>query len=153
MKKIVSLLVFALALVWTWNIIHSSPAIGFETHSGIQQKLSDLIKQTILAKHPEAKDLQVTRLWTEPMGDNKVRAIFAYKYSELDGTEMTEQSVEGEAILHREAAEDTKVDNWALQSVRTTNGALIFSEGSTITPGETSADETAPATEAPAAKE
>jgi hypothetical protein len=135
MKKIVSLIVFAVALIWTWNIIHNSQPIGFETHSGIQQKLAELIKQTIASKKPNAKDLQVTRLWTEPMTDNKVRAVFAYKFTEAaDGEEATEQSIEGEAILHREASDSTDVDNWTLQEVKTTNDVLIFSEGSKITP-------------------
>jgi hypothetical protein len=135
MKKIISLIVFAVALIWTWNIIHSTQAIGFETHSGIQQKLADLIKQTIMTKKPEAKDLQITRLWTESLNDNKVRAVFAYRFTEpSDAGEATEQSIEGEAILHREASEDQNIDKWTLQSVKTTNDYLTFSEGSTVTP-------------------
>lgn len=135
MKKIISLIVFVVALIWTWNIIHNSQSIGFETHSGIQEKLAELIKQTIASKKPESKDLQVTRLWTEPMNDNKVRAVFAYKFTEpAEDGESTEQSIEGEAILHREVSDNKDVDKWTLQSVKTTNDVLIFSEGSTITP-------------------
>ncbi len=151
MKKIISLIVFAVALIWTWNIIHNSQAIGFETHSGIQQKLADLIKQTIATKKPEAKNLQVTRLWTEPMNDNKVRAVFAYKFTEpAEGGESTEQSIEGEAILHREVSDDNKVDKWTLQSVKTTNDVLIFSEGSTVGPQTETPSENVEATAPPA---
>lgn len=150
MKKIISLIVFAAALVWTWNIIHSTQAIGFETHSGIQQKLAELIKQTIMTKKPEVKDLTITRLWTEAVNDNKVRAVFAYKFTEPEeGNPGTEQSIEGEAILHREASEDSAVDKWTLQSVKTTNDALTFSEGSTVTPD--AAGEEAPVVEEKAA--
>lgn len=151
MKKIVSLIIFAVALIWTWNIIHSSRAIGFETHSGIQQKLAELIRQTIQNKKPDSKDLVITRLWTEPLSDNKVRAIFAYKFSEPAANgEATEQSIEGEAILHREASEDSKLDKWTLQSVKTTNDVLTFSEGSLITPDmQTEGDEDSSTTATP----
>lgn len=133
MKKIISLLVFTAALIWTWNLVNSSPAIGFETHSGIQQKLATLIQETIQKKKPEAHDFQIMRLWTESMNDNKIRAVFAYKF--LEGTtDSAEQTLEGEAILHREASEDPKQDRWTLQSVKTTRDSVIFAEGSQVNP-------------------
>lgn len=146
MKKIISLVVFIAALVWTWNVIHTSTAIGFETHSGIQVKLAELIGNTLAVKKPNAKDLSILRLWTETMSDNKVRAVFAYKFMEVaeNGDEL-EQIIEGEAVLHREPSEDAAVDRWTLQSVKTTNDIVIFSEGSVITPGiETPAAEASP---------
>ncbi|WP_413558906.1 hypothetical protein [Bdellovibrio sp. HCB209] len=146
MKKIVSLIVFVAALVWTWNVIHTNEAIGFETHAGIQTKLAELIKATLESKKPNAKDLRIDKLWTESMNDNKVRAVFAYKFSELsEGGDTLEQIIEGEAILHREPTED-KTDKWTLQSVRTTNDIVVFSEGSTVTP-----DTPTPADATPAA--
>ena len=145
MKKIVSLVVFIAALAWTWNVIHSSEAIGFETHSGIQTKLAELIQQTLSAKKPHAKDLKIMRLWTESMSDNKVRAVFAYKFMDTSETgEALEQIIEGEAVLHREPSETPNVDKWTLQSVKPTNDMVVFSEGSTITSGEA---ETAPTPE------
>lgn len=135
MKKIVSLVIFSAALFWTWNLIHSSPAVGFETHSGIQEKLAVLIKQTVLEKKPQAKDLKITRLWTESMGENKVRAVFAYEFSDLmESGDTTEQIVEGEAILFREPQDESAMDRWTLQSVRTTNDIVTFSEGLIVTP-------------------
>lgn len=153
MKKIVSLVVFIAALVWTWNVIHTSQAVGFETHSGIQVKLADLITQTLASKRPQAKDLAITRLWTETLGDNKVRAVFAYKFTDIaeDGEAM-EQIIEGEAVLYRDISEEENVDKWVLQSVKTTNDIVIFTEGSTITPGVETPEEAAAAAEtAPAA--
>ncbi len=136
MKKIVSLVVFIAALAWTWNVIHSSQAVGFETHSGIQVKLAELITQTLAAKKPHAKDLAITRLWTEALNDNKVRAVFAYKFIDTsEEGESLEQVIEGEAVLYRSPSEDSSVDGWTLQSVKTTNDIVIFTEGSTITPG------------------
>lgn len=148
MKKIVSLVIFIAALVWTWNVIHTSQAVGFETHSGIQTKLADLITQTLTSKRPHAKDLAITRLWTETLSDNKVRAVFAYKFTDVaeDGESM-EQVIEGEAVLYRDISDQENVDKWVLQSVKTTNDIVIFTEGSTITPGA----EEVPAEAAPTA--
>ncbi|QLY25180.1 hypothetical protein [Bdellovibrio sp. KM01] len=145
MKKIVSLVVFVAALVWTWNVIHTNEAIGFETHAGIQTKLAELIKATLSAKKPNAKDLRIEKLWTESMNDNKVRAVFAYKFSETsEAGEALEQIIEGEAVLHREPTED-KTDKWTLQSVKTTNDIVVFSEGSTVTPDTVTPAEGTPA--------
>lgn len=151
MKKIISLIVFIAALVWTWNVIHTSEAVGFETHSGIQTKLAALIKDTLATKKPNAKDLSITRLWTETLGENKVRAVFAYKFTDLsESGEALEQVIEGEAVLHREPSENSNVDKWTLQSVKTTNDIVVFTEGSTITPGTDTSDSTNPAVASPA---
>ncbi|MNS63509.1 hypothetical protein D3C72_966050 [compost metagenome] len=153
MKKIISLVVFIAALVWTWNVVHTTEAIGFETHSGIQERLAELIKNTLAAKKPNAKDLSIMRLWTEPMNDNKVRAVFAYKFTEVSAEEgEIEQLIEGEAILHREAAPNAETDTWTLQSVKTTNDIVTFTDGTTLTPEPEAppATEAAPGTTAPA---
>lgn len=151
MKKILSLAVFIAALVWTWNVIHTSQAVGFETHSGIQAKLAELIKNTLVAKKPTAKNLSITRLWTEALNDNKVRAVFAYKFVDTsDSGETLEQFIEGEAILHRDPAQEAGMDKWTLQSVKTTNDLVVFTEGSTISPGtEAEPAEATPPTENP----
>lgn len=145
MKKIVSLIIFTAALVWTWNVIHSSPAIGFETHSGIQEKLADLIKQTVMTKKPNAKNFKITRLWTESLSENKVRAVFAYSFADTMEADNTEQTVEGEAVLFREPEDESGQDRWTLQSVHTTNDIVTFSEGLVVTPDAPETPAAAPA--------
>ena len=149
MRKIISVIVFVAALVWTWNLIHTSPTVGFETHSGIQEKLITLITETVKEKRAQATDFAITRLWTETMADNKVRATFAYRFSEpaANGAEMTDQTIEGEAILHREPSADQAIDRWVIQSVRTKTDAVNFQEGLVVGPvsGEDEIDPTAPA--------
>lgn len=147
MRKILSLICFAVALIATWSLIHSAPSsgVGFETHSGIQQKLADMILETLKSKKPEAQDVRITRLWTENVDQNKVRAVFAYRFTEkAEDGEKTEQTTEGEAILHREPSDDARLDKWVLQKVQTTGDSLNFSEGSIITPTP-GADEEVPA--------
>lgn len=152
MHKLLSLIIFIAALAWSWNIVHSTPAIGFETHSGIQQKLAQLIQDTIQIKKPNAQDMQITRLWTEALEENKVRAVFAYKFKETEaGGSMTEQTIEGDAILHREPSDDNKVDKWVVQQVRTTNDNVIFKNDTLVTPTPGTDEEPPAETPAPPA--
>lgn len=157
MNKFWGVLFFTVALIVSWNIIHSETAIGAETHVGIQAQLRDLILNTVQSKRPDARNLRVNRLWTEVMNENKVRAVFTYTFEEVSETGTPqEQSVDGEAVLHREPSDDVRLDRWALQSVRTTNNNILFAEGSVITPNASAEDETdptAPAGEAAPAPE
>lgn len=137
MKKILSLVFLVVVLVWTWNVIHSQNAVGFETHSGIQMRLAEMIKNTLLSKKPEATDFEVVRLWTETINDSKVKAIFSYKFKEILDGEPTEQKIDGEAILERapsEASTAENIDRWILQDFKATNDALVFEQGTVVTP-------------------
>jgi hypothetical protein len=135
MNKIISPIVLAVLLVWTWHTIHAPAAIGFETHSGIQLKLMELIESTLQAKKPEAKDLEVIKIWTSSIGENKVKANFAYRFTEPGEENGTaKKTIQGEAVLHREPTEDATIDKWVLQSVNTQMESLNFTEGSEILP-------------------
>lgn len=135
MTKFFSVLFFAVALTFTWHLIHSDSAIGAETHSGIQEEMSTLIVQTLQSKKPNAKEIRITRMWTENLDEHKVRAVFAYHFTEAgENNETLEQTIEGEAILHREPSDDPRLDKWVLQQVRTTNDAVNFTEGTVVTP-------------------
>lgn len=146
MRKILSLIVFTAALVWTWTLIHSSPAVGFETHAAIQERLAGLILESIQKKKPEARNIEIVRLWTETLDENKIRAHFAYRFLEGgEGQESLDQVIEGEAVLHREPTDDARLDPWIVQSVKTTSDSVNFSEGTVITPNmQDEVDPTAP---------
>lgn len=135
MTKIISPLVLTAVLLWTWHIVHSQSAIGFETHSGVQLKLAELIGNTLQAKKPEAQDLQIVKIWTAPLSENKIQAVFSYKFTEKNEEgDAAEKIIQGEAILHREPTEDPTLDKWVLQSVRTQLESLQFTEGSLVLP-------------------
>ena len=149
MKKIISPLVLAILLVWSWQVVHTESAIGFETHSGVQLKLAELIGNTLIAKKPEAENLQIIRIWTAPLSDNKIQAVFSYKFTEkTEDTETAEKIIQGEAVLYREPTEDPTIDKWVLQSVRTQLESLNFNEGSVVLP-ETEAAVVTPEVTAP----
>jgi len=135
MKKIISPLVLVILLVWSWQVVHSESAIGFETHSGVQLKLAELIGNTLQAKKPEAENLQIVKIWTAPLSENKIQAVFSYKFTEkTEDTETAEKMIQGEAVLYREPTEDPTIDKWVLQSVRTQLESLSFNEGSAVLP-------------------
>lgn len=154
MKKILSLIVFFALLIWTWNVIHTTSAIGFETHTAIQEKIIEMLSSTLQVKRPQAKDIEVVRLWTENLDENKIRAVFTYKFqdkiADLEQSpaqvtnqttnqtteQTTEQTIDGEAILQRQNSDDPSLDNWKLLEVKTTGDTVIFREGSTVTPDE-----------------
>lgn len=147
MKKIISLIVFTAALIWSWNVIHSSAAIGFETHSAIQEKFAELIQKTIKSKKPEASTVEILKLWTENIGERKVKAVFSYKFTEPasdKNKETFESIIEGEAVLYRDLSEDPTVDKWTLQSLKTTGDNVNYIDGSLITPDNSGDDEKDP---------
>lgn len=136
MKKIFSLLIFAALMIWTWNVIHTQSAIGFETHSGIQLRLSETIRESLLAKKPDMRDFEILRMWTENIGERKVRAFFTYRFKEQVNGEDLFQKIEGEAVLERKPSEETpgETDIWLLQEFKTTNDSISFEQGTVITP-------------------
>ncbi len=147
MKKIISLIVFTAALIWSWNVIHSSSAVGFETHSAIQQKFAELIQNTIKSKKPAASTVEILKLWTENIGERKVKAIFSYKFTEPaseTNKESFETVIEGEAVLYRDLSEDPTIDKWTLQSLKTTGDNVNYIDGSLITPDNAGDDDKDP---------
>lgn len=139
MKKILSLFVFIALMIWTWNIIHSTASVGFETHNAIQLQMAELIENTLKQKKPEMTELIFTKLWTENLDAQKVRAVFAYRFKE----QTDEREIAGEALLTRQPSDDPSVDNWKLLEVKTTGDAISYQDGSSVTPEE---DATEPAT-------
>lgn len=133
MKKIVSLLVFFALLIWTWTVIHNSPAVGFETHTAIQEKMAELIKQNLLSKRPQSQNLEFSRLWSENLDGNKVRVVFSYKFQELlNSKDQIDQAIDGQAILERLPSEDPSQDNWKMLEIKTTADNVAYRDGSTV---------------------
>lgn len=144
MKKLVSFLVFAALLIWSWTVVHSVSQTGFETHAGIQDKLSSLIENLVQTKKPSATNISVEKMITENIGTDKVKAHFSYSFQESQqGGELSEQVIQGEAILRREPSENPSEDKWILQSVKTNNDSISFVEGTVIGP-ETAVEGSSP---------
>jgi len=135
--KYISVLVFAILLSVTWIVLHSEQAISFETHAGIQEKLAQLIQQTILNKKPNATDIRIRSIWTEPQGKDEVEAHFVYSFQEPDENgKMISTQIQGQGILKRQADDGSGLDRWTLNHVQATSDAVVFEEGLVVTPGD-----------------
>lgn len=131
--KYLSLLLFAALFVWTWQVIHQDSSISFETHSSIQEKLANLIVDNVKTKRPQAKEVIVDRVWTEPISASQVQAHFIYSFKEAsEGGEMVVSRIQGEGLLERQGEKDS--DHWKLVKVQTTNDAIVFEDGLVVTP-------------------
>lgn len=152
--KFLSLILFIVALVWTWGIIHSVPKVSFETHVGIHDNLAVYIQEALAAKRPEAKDFQIHRLWTEETkADNgELKAHFTYSFSEE--ADKTRSTIQGWAILEAiKEADGQPIEpgtKWRVKEVQPTSDSVTFEEGTTVKAKEDLPPETptTPATEA-----
>lgn len=139
--KYLSLVLFAALFVWTWQVIHQDSTITFETHSGIQEKLANLIVENVKTKRPQAKEVIVDRVWTEVVSASQVQAHFIYSYREASaGGEMVLSRIQGDGLLERQGDKDS--DHWKLVKVQTNNDSIVFEDGLVVTP-----DSTTPAAE------
>ena len=137
MMKLVSFFIFVAAFVWTWSLLTTKSTIGIDVHAGIQSKLAVLIEEAIKAKRPNSSNFELTKIYTEKLDDNKVKAYFAYKFIDtLEDAEKSEQTISGQAILNRSLSEDPNVQKWVIQSVKTDSNAIEFKEGLVISSDE-----------------
>lgn len=152
--KYLSVLFFALAFTWTWNAITSIPAIGIQTHSGIQASMAELIAKSVSTKKPTAKDLIIQRMKTQEGENGEVHVFFQYKFSEYDSdNNVVWSQISGVATLERSTKQqedqlENKPDHWVLKKTATTNDVITFEEGLRVTPGPELPTSTEPSSEA-----
>ncbi len=133
MIKLLSFFIFIAGFIWTWSLFSSKSAIGIDVHAGIQSKLATLIQDTIRSKKPSSSNFQLNQIYTEKLDENKIKAYFTYQFMDLlEGTEKTEQTISGYAILNRGLSEDPAIQKWVIQSVKTNSSGLEFKEGLVI---------------------
>lgn len=133
MIKLLSFVMFVVALAWTWFLFNSKNSIGVDIHAGIQSKLAILIEDTIKKNKPNSSDFQLLQMYTEKLDDNRINAKFSFKYSDkLEEDEKTIQTLSGEAILNKGLSENPQVQKWIVQSVKSSSTNLEFKEGLVI---------------------
>jgi hypothetical protein len=150
MVKLVSFLVFTVAFIWSWFLFHSKSNVGIGIHAGIQSKLAVIIEDAIHKARPNAYNFQMITLYTKNVEENKISAYFTYRYSEkLEEKEHSDQTVKGEAVLNRAASEIPDEQKWVIQSVKTDDQTIEFRDGSVISSGDVSGEDTDAAATAP----
>ena len=144
MLKIVSLVTLIAGLVWTWTLFNSTSKMNTQTHAEIQSKLALLIEDTIKNKKPQSSDFQINQLYTSAINENLVSAHFSYQFKDIlknssaadnYSTESVEQSVTGYALLAKIPSENSDLQKWVIQSIKTSQETVNFSEGLAITAG------------------
>jgi hypothetical protein len=133
MMKYISIVVFGAFLVWTWSVVHNAPDLSFETHSGIQERLADLIVDTVKSKKPQASDVVIEKIWTEQEDKNKVKAFFIYSFKDQTEEGTITSRIEGNGWLERQPNDGTEKDLWKLTKVQTNNDSIQFDEAMVIT--------------------
>ena len=144
MMKFLSVIGFAVVMTWTWVVINSESSISLETHVGIQNRLSLLIQESILSKIPQASNIRIEDLWTEPTGRNgqsQITAHFSYRYdqpgeSTSGKADGIRSELAGEAILEPQPDDGSGVEKWALKEFKSSSDAIFFREPLVIATGE-----------------
>lgn len=154
--KYISTVIFGIALAYTWNLVQQVPAINVQTHAALQTRLAEVIRQSVIEVKPSAKEIIILKVTTEPIDEKSVKAHFSYTFVETDEEtgELTQQQVDGDALLKRSQGADPDRDLWTMENVKTNTGAMSFRDGIVITPGmddaEGVSDTNNPEAEAPA---
>ncbi len=139
MTKIISVILFAFALTWTWFAFHSKSEMGIDVHAGIQSKLAQIIEDTIKKKRESSSDFKLIRMYTQQVDNGKVSAQFSYEYvdklssSDVSEAEGIKQKISGTAILSKTVSEDPSIQKWVIVSIKTGVDSLDFEKGLVIT--------------------
>ena len=131
--KYLSIIFFTLALAWTWSVVHSKSEISFETHSGIQEKLAILIRDTVKNKKPSASEIIIEKIWTEVIATGKVKASFIYSFKDNSEEGMISTRIHGHGILDRKEPTEDGLDQWSLSQVQATSDAIEFGDATIVT--------------------
>lgn len=133
--KIVSVLVFAFALVSTWAMVHNPRPVAQSVHIGIQNDLKNIIAEYVAKNLPESKNLRFEKFYTETMNKNQVKAVFVYTFE--DRTENGEPAVvgiEGSAILNK-IEETAETVTWSFDQLVIQDNKVTFEDPIQITAG------------------
>jgi hypothetical protein len=131
--KIVSILVFAAALIGSWNMVHAKRPVSEAVHMDIQNDLKQIITDYVGQQLPESKNLRFERFWTEVVKKDRVKASFVYSFEDASGESgATTLEVEGSAILNK-VSETAELATWSLDELHILDSAISFEEPVQIT--------------------
>lgn len=133
--KVVSLLVFAVALVGSWALVHSKKMVAESVHIGIQNDLRNIITEYVQKNLPQSKNLRFEKMWTETLKKDKVAAYFVYSFEDnSQGNEAATVQVNGRAILNK-VNETPQMATWSFDELKIMDNEVNFTEPLQITAG------------------
>jgi hypothetical protein len=99
-----------------------------------------VIADTVKLKKSDATDILVSKIWTEPATEGKVKAHFTYSFkAPTSEGAMTESEISGEGMLEHQSDDGSGFDRWKLYEIKTTSDAIKFDEALVITTGDSPA--------------
>jgi hypothetical protein len=133
--KVVSLFVFAVALIGSWALVHSKKMVAESVHIGIQNDLRNIITEYVQKNLPQSKNLRFEKMWTETLKKDKVAAYFVYSFEDSSqGSEPATVQVNGRAILNK-VNETPQMATWSFDELKILDNEVNFSEPLHITAG------------------
>jgi Co/Zn/Cd efflux system component len=127
--KYLSLIVFLIALQWTWSFSHRPSNISESAHVGIQVDLKKIISDYITENLPTSRNLRFEKFWSEQLKKNVVKASFVYSFDDEDQESGNARVViEGYAILNRDSKLDETFDYWNLDELYILNNKIDFKD-------------------------
>jgi hypothetical protein len=133
--KIVSILVFAAALIGSWFLVHAHRPVAESVHIGIQNDLKTIITDYVQQQLPQSRNLRFQRFWTEVVKKDRVKASFIYTFEDAGGESGdTTLEVAGEALLNK-LSETAEVATWSLDELHIEDSSVNFKDPVQITAG------------------
>lgn len=131
--KVISVLVFTVALIGSWVVVHAKRPVAESVHVGIQNDLRAIITEYVQKNLPNAENLRFEKLWTETLKKDKVMAKFVYSFEDkTEGGEPAIVEINGSATL-RKIEETPEMATWSLDQLQILDNTVNFTEPVQIT--------------------
>lgn len=135
--KYFGVLLFAIGMVWSWRMVHSSPEIPLETHYAIQENLGNLLIQSLMKAKPDATEAKIEHVWSELFQREKIKVHFTYSFREpMKEGGQAESKIDGNCIL-QQSHDDNGQPVWVASQFTTTSDRIVFEEGLVVNAGST----------------
>lgn len=133
--KFISPVIFAIVMIWTWNLSQASQAVPESVHLGVQTSLKRIITEYVQKNLATAKNVQFDKMWTEVIKKDRLKAVFQYTFvdSNKEAGDAKVQ-IEGYAILNK-SAETAETMDWSFDELHILNNSVDYKEPIRITPG------------------
>lgn len=134
--KYISTIIFAVALAYSWNLIHREVPISAATHEELQQIWLDGLRERILQVKPEAQNIEMIDIRSEALNDTTVKLSFSYRFQEPDENNgpLITQTIKSEALLLKSKPKDPNSNEWDLSKLKIETVEMDFKDGVLITP-------------------
>lgn len=134
--KIISVVVFLGAMIFSWMLVHANSPISESMHVGIQNDLKTVIAEYVTKNLPTSKNLRFEKFWTETIKRDKVKASFLYSFEDTSQENgQTTIKIEGYAMLEK-GEETPETVTWNLTSLQIKDSHVDFQDPIQITAGK-----------------